>query len=282
MWPFTILPANLYVSNLISAKKKINIINLAALQIPEKYIYKVYSNTYKVNDIKLTNIEMYNYVPLFISESLGIEIDKSIKYKKTQDVNLNPKLPKKYYLVFPSSTSDKKNWEYEKYVEVIKKIYEKTKIPVVFCGTKNDSIVVEKIIKKLDNKMYINILGETNILDFIQVIKNSKFVITNDTGAYHIAVINEVPVTIITGGYTYDSFVTYNFKNNKYRKPYIVVDNRKCFNCHLDCIYKDEKKFPCLSSITIEQAWKVIEKMIEIETKEDREKNEKRNSRNNK
>lgn len=279
MWPFTILPANLFVSNIIPSNKKINSINVASLQIPKKYISKVYSNVNEVNNIKLTNIEMYNSVPMYISKLIGVQIDNSIKYKKIKPIKLRLKLPENYYLVFPSSTSDKKNWEYEKYVKIIIKIYKKIKIPVIFCGTKNDSTAINEITKKLDDNMYINILGKTDILEFIQVIKNSKFVITNDTGAYHIAVINEVPVTIITGGYTYDSFVTYNFKDNNYKKPYVVVDNKKCFNCHLNCIYSDDKKFPCLSSITVNNAWKIIEKMID----NDYLKNERgdKNERNN-
>ena len=119
MWPFTILPANLFVSNIIPSNKKINSINVASLQIPKKYISKVYSNVNEVNNIKLTNIEMYNSVPMYISKLIGVQIDNSIKYKKIKPIKLRLKLPENYYLVFPSSTSDKKNWEYEKYMSDI-------------------------------------------------------------------------------------------------------------------------------------------------------------------
>ena len=58
-------------------------------------------------------------------------------------------------------------------------------------------------------------------MEFISVIKEAQFVVTNDTSTYHIAVTNEIPVTIITGGYTYSKYVLYNFKeSNRYKKPY--------------------------------------------------------------
>lgn len=261
MWPFTVLPASLFLSNIIDADKKIICVNKAALQFSYNYIKKVYTDIYDVCDVKISNIEMYNYLPYYISDF--DENFKKITYKKTNDVKLSFKLPSKYYIVFPSSTSFKKNWEEEKYVGLIKRIYKRTKMPVLFCGTNSDSDVVNNVIKSLNSNMYINILGKTNMLEFIDVIKRASYVITNDTGAYHVAVINEVPVTIITGGYTFDSFVKYNFKGNNYRKPYIVSKNLGCFNCHLKCIYKSSSKFPCLSDISVDEAYNVVSKMID-------------------
>lgn len=74
----------------------------------------------------------------------------------------------------------------------------------------------------------------------------------------------EVPVSIITGGYTYDGFVTYNLKNNPYKKPYIITDKRECFNCNSNCKYleKGQDKWPCLHAVTVDYAWKTVEQMI--------------------
>ena len=74
-----------------------------------------------------------------------------------------------------------------------------------------------------------------------------------------------MPVSIITGGYTYDGFVTYNFKNNKYKKPYIITDKRECFNCNSKCKYlkNNQEKWPCLHAVTVDYAWNIVEKMID-------------------
>ena len=116
---------------------------------------------------------------------------------------------------------------------------------------------------------YYDIVGKTNLLDFIEVIKRSKFVITNDTSTYHIAVTNQIPVAIITGGYTYDRYVTYNFEGSKnYRRPYIIVKRMKCFNCDNNCkkLRRNSNTWPCLDAITVDDAWKIIKEMINKET----------------
>ena len=103
-------------------------------------------------------------------------------------------------------------------------------------------------------------------MQFIQVVKNAKFVICNDTGIYHIAVSENVPVTIITGGYAFEKYIIYDFESNiKYKKPYIVTtDNTECFNCMEKCIENKEENdiYPCLENISTDKAWKKVEKMI--------------------
>ena len=199
-----------------------------------------------------------------VNEILGIK-DDEIKFHKVKEIKLNLDLPEEYYIVFPSASLDKKKWEYEKYGELIEKIYEKTKLPVVFCGTNSDLTDVSEVIKNIKNAKYVNYLGKSSVVEFIEIIRRAKFVITNDTGAYHIALSLEVPVSIITGGYTYDGFGAYNFKNNKYKKPYIITNQRECFNCNSNCKYlKDgQEKWPCLHAVTVVYAWNIVEKMID-------------------
>ena len=243
------------------ANEKITIINNAYSICPQFFTKRVYTKLVEINDKKITNIEYYHYL---VNEILGIK-DDEIKFHKIKEIKLNLDLPEEYYIVFPSASLDKKKWEYEKYGELIEEIYEKTKLPVVFCGTNSDLIDVNEVIKNIKNAKYINCLGKSSVVEFIEIIRRAKFVITNDTGAYHIALSLEVPVSIITGGYTYDGFVAYNFKNNKYKKPYIITKQRECFNCNSNCKYleNEQVKWPCLQAVTTDYAWSIVKKMID-------------------
>ena len=180
--------------------------------------------------------------------------------------NLN--LLKEYYLVFPSASMELKRYPAERYAQIIKKIYQKTKLPLVFCGTNVDRYAYQELAKLIPDIPVIDIVGKTSLFEFIDVIDKAKFVITNDTSTYHIAVICETPVAIITGGYTYDRYVTYEFKGcDKYKRPYIIVDKMDCFNCINNChkITKNDKLWPCLAQIKVDYAWKIIEEMIKKE-----------------
>ena len=58
------------------------------------------------------------------------------------------------------------------------------------------------------------------------------------------------------GGILYISayiMIFLSFKNNKYKKPYIITNQRECFNCNSNCKYlKDgQEKWPCLHAVTV-------------------------------
>lgn len=253
--------SSVYLMASAVANEKISIINRAYSICPDFFTKRIYTKLIEINDKKITNIEYYHYL---INDILNIK-DDEIKFHKIKDAKVNFDLPKEYYIVFPSASLDIKKWEYDKFGELIDKIYKKTKLPVVFCGTNTDLKDVNEVIKYIKNAEYVNLLGKSSIVEFIEIIRRAKFVITNDTGAYHIALNLEVPVSIITGGYTYDGFVAYNFKNNNYRKPYIITNKRECFNCNSNCKYlkKGQEKWPCLQAVTVDYAWKIVDKMID-------------------
>lgn len=252
---------SVYLMACTVSNERISIVNRAYSICPQFFTKRIYTKLIEINDEKITNIEYYHYLA---NEILNME-DEEIIFHKIKPVELKLKLPKEYYIVFPSASLDIKKWEYEKYGQLIDRIYEKTKLPVVFCGTNTDEKDVKEVIKNVKQGEYVNVLGKSSIVEFIEIIRRAKFVITNDTGAYHIALNMEVPVSIITGGYTYDGFVAYNFKGNKYKKPYIITDKRECFNCNSNCKFlnADQEKWPCLQSVTIDYAWDIVQRMIE-------------------
>ncbi len=249
---------NVLYSAVIKAKEKKGCIILNKSKNCSKNILK---NAY--NDIKELKEKSLigQYFEFFYD-------DYEVKYYKENYKIDKITLPKKYYIVFPSASTMLKNWPIESYAEIIKKIYNKTKLPVLFCGTNSDVQSICQLKKLIGDIPQYDYVNKTSLLEFIEVIKKAKFVVTNDTSTYHIAVINEVPVTIITGGYTYDRYVEYNFKGcEKYKRPYIVVHKMDCFNCNNNCnkLKNDDKLWPCLEKITVDDAWKVIDKMIDKE-----------------
>ena len=257
---------SLYLIRCANAKKKITLLNCANSFVPYNILSKTYTDIYKINDNKISNVDYYNKLCNLIMKNTG---KYEILFHKTNNYPINLKLPKNYYIIFPSASAEVKKWPLNRYAEIIKRIYLKTKLPLVFCGTEIDLNSVNELIKLIDVP-YTNIIGKTDVLEFIQVIKESKFVVTNDTSAYHIAVNEEVPTAIIVGGYTYDSFVLYNFYHNNYKRPYCISKVRKCFNCRSHCKYIGKANlWPCLNDVTVDYAWKIIEKMIDKEVKID-------------
>lgn len=255
---------NVFMSRATVAKNKITILDatLDNYMCPKHIYNRIYTEIFKLNEPRVSLIEFY----AFFLRELGLKKFKvklePIKVKKIQRINL----PKEYFIIFPSSSTKLKKWPIERYAQIALKIYHKTKLPILFCGTASDIEAINELKEKTKDIPQFDIVGETSLLEFIHVVKNAKFVVTNDTSTYHIAVTNEVPVAIITGGYTYNRYVEYKFDGDeKYKKPYIIVHKMPCFNCDNKCtkITARDKIWPCLDAINVEYAWKIIEKMID-------------------
>lgn len=251
---------NVYLSAASYAGEKITIRNVCYSICPSFLVKKAYTKVFEINEPEISNVEYYNYLFDFIANQ-----KTPIILHKTKDYQISVEIPKKYYIVFPGASSSFRKWDLDRYVKLIQKIYKKTSLPVLFCGTNIDLESVNYLMERLEEKQYKNILGTTNMLEFIQIIKNASFVITNDTGSYHVAVNEEVPVTLITGCYALNMYALYQFLDSNYKKPYVVSLEKGCKNCFYQCPYiqKGSKVWPCLDEITVDKVWKVVEKMID-------------------
>lgn len=226
-----------------------------------KKIKKIYNEIIEIDIPRLSLIEYY--ATFFRKLSKG-KISLEVGLEKLNTTPNQIDLPEKYYIIFPSASMKLKRWSLEKYNQLAEKIYKKTKLPLVLVGTKADEEVIDEF-KKIINVPYINLVSKTSLNDYIDILKKSSLIITNDTSAYHIAVVEEVPVAIITGGYTYYRYVDYNFKRkNEFKKPCIIVHEMKCFDCGNRCriLNKDNINWPCLEKISVKDAWTKIEKLI--------------------
>ena len=267
---------NVYTTHASFAKNKVALVDYNDTSCPKRIIKKTYNMIIEPNKRNQHTVENMNQ----LIDSL-LNKKSNIIFYKTKTYQLDFELPKKYSMVFPSSNSIDKNWPSDRYAKLIDKIYKQVKIPVVFSGTKKDQNIINEVISKLDKQTkYVKLDNKTTVMQFVELIKRSEFIVTNDSGPYHIAISENIPVAGIIGGYTYSKYAHYNFEFPKgYKKPYLIVKYNKCFNCKDNCrrIKCNEIIWPCLNDITFDQAWKTVEKMIEENYKNKGDKNERKN-----
>lgn len=254
---------NVLMSRAICSKEKIGIVNYGrTIKCSEKIYKKVYTKLLEVNDPKMHLIDHY-----FEFFNLLGNLNKNPEFIDLPSEELKEKINEEYFILYPSASTEYKRWPIDRFAEVTKRIFKITGIKLVICGTGVDREVNDELIKLVkDDVEYIDLTGKTSILEYIELIKKAKFVITNDTGIYHVAVVSEVPVCITAGAYTYDRYLTYNFKGKeKYKRPYVACKIMECANCDNRCIKSNEvnKKWPCLDELTTEKVWEQISKMLE-------------------
>jgi ADP-heptose:LPS heptosyltransferase len=185
-----------------------------------------------------------------------------------KSMNIN----KPYFVVVPGAQMKKKMWEPEKFVEIIRKLVERTRWTCVLCGNKKEFQICKEIAQK-SGVAAINMAGKTKLLGFIEVIRNAELVVSNDTSAVHISASVGTPSVCILGGGHFGRFLPYPeyLSDKKTKLPLIVYNKMDCFGCNWRCDHKDYKEgenVPCIKSISVDEVWGIIEKILE-DRKED-------------
>lgn len=175
--------------------------------------------------------ENFSYLPIFYLKTLENMGIKSVDCRK--EVFLSKKSNEKIEFFFKqvgilnrekvvgmsiTAGNSIKEWGEDKFEILAKKIKETYGLKIVFIGSKNDNEKVDKLLSKLNDKLYyINATG-FSIEELPSLIKKFFIFISVDTGPMHIAHALNIPLIDILGPVN-DIELTPNGENVKIIKP---------------------------------------------------------------
>jgi len=142
------------------------------------------------NLTKYQNNEKNRYL---VNKSIYEKIHPNKNAKNSSFLSNNAKIlnnSQNYIVIHPHKTSE---WgdvslPANEWVKLINDIYLKTKLKVILVGTKKEEIKSIKIYNKVVNKNNIsNLTGKTSFDELCKIIKESKCIISGDTGVMHLA-----------------------------------------------------------------------------------------------
>jgi len=121
----------------------------------------------------------------------------------------------KYAVIVPGAGAKFRRWSAKNFAEIADFIIQRKKLKIKILGSKKDSEIAEKIIHKSNYPKKIeNLIGNT-LQNSINVIGNSNLLISNDTGAVHIAAAIDTPTLCISNGNHFGKFHPYPKKISK-------------------------------------------------------------------
>jgi ADP-heptose:LPS heptosyltransferase len=138
----------------------------------------------------------------------------------------------------------------EKIINLVSKINE----PIVFLGDSNDERTAQDICNSFPNKKLINACGKFNLNQSASILKQSKVLITHDTGLMHIASCFNKKIVSIWGNtvpelgmYPYFPVLKQNFSIHQVAnltcRPCSKIGFQKCPKSHFSCMnLQDENK----------------------------------------
>jgi heptosyltransferase-2 len=136
-----------------------------------------------------------------------------------------------------------KRWMPESFAAVARRIREQTGAQWRIFGVEGDRLIADLIAARLDGQCE-NLAGQTTLAQLIERLRECRLVLTNDTGAMHLAAHLGVPVIAIFGS-TEDRLTGPLGPASRVLRHHVVCS--PCFlrECPLD--------FRCMQSVTVEE-----------------------------
>lgn len=192
--------------------------NLRSNRITSHYkkakVFKIHKNRFKRTLLIYLKINLYNEIVtapqkyLNTATALGVK-DNGEKLEVFWNGKIGTSIEnllqgnalefRRYICIAPGAVHYTKRWPLENVVKVIDKILATSNIKIVIIGGPAESNLINEF---NDNKKVINLAGRLSLLETAGVIKNSKGIITNDSGLMHMATAVNQSVIAIFGSTT--------------------------------------------------------------------------------
>ncbi len=181
-------------------------------------------------------------------------------------VSFSKSFPEKFYVLFPGAREFFKQWPAQRFGLLAEKIYGETGMVGVICGGASE-VKTASVVLANSSARLLNFAGKTTLEQLTGLIKNARFVISNDSVAIHIAVATNTPSVCILGGGHYGRFVPYVVKQQTTKNlPIVVTHKMDCFNCNwtMPCLPRGANNItvPCIAKIKVRQVWEEVKRII--------------------
>jgi ADP-heptose:LPS heptosyltransferase len=167
-----------------------------------------------------------------------------------------PMVKPPYLLFAVGASSPLKMWPMHNFVWLARALAERGGPKPVFCAGVTDW--VDKIaLEQFAPAEFTDLLGRTTLTELIALISRAQLVVTNDSGAVHLAAALAVPVVCIAGGGIVGRYVPYPAADAADTNPVTVMVDQPmdCFDCGWRCRFdlREGAPAPCVERVQCER-----------------------------
>ena len=183
---------------------------------------------------------------IYLPEETAKAVQKFLSVLKGNNWNI---------VIAPGARHFSKCWPKEYFAELIQQFFAKAGWRTVLVGGAEDVPVIEKILRQLPEGMAVSAAGKLTLLETTALIKQSRLMISNDSGLMHLGAAMDVPLIAIFGS----TVEELGFFPNSPKA--VVMENRGlyCRPCsHIGRSDCPEKHFRCMREITAENILTIV------------------------
>ena len=175
-----------------------------------------------------------------------------------------------YFVVFPGASQMVRCWDIKKYAEIVTAVGQKYNLACCICGSQSEGALAQVLASSCSSTVnLINMCGKTRLADLISLIRNARFIVTNDTSAVHIAVGTQTPSVCIAGIWDWKmQTLPYPNFNGVDFLPVLCCADLPCQRCALmfteecsDCIRSKGRRL-CIEKVNVRQVIESIEQVV--------------------
>ncbi|MBM4136474.1 MAG: lipopolysaccharide heptosyltransferase II [Nitrospira sp.] len=179
-------------------------------------------------------------------------------YKPTSSFIFHPSsfhfsLSKDYAVIIPGARWKTKIWPYEHFGELLSML----PLDTVIVGSKGDKDIADKIVTFSKGKA-ISLAGKTDLKDLIEVIRDARFVVSNDSGPMHIAAALHIPVFAIFGP-------TDPLRTGPYGEGHTIIKEK--ISC-APCFKRTCSDIKCMRAVSVEKVYETIMDKLNLATED--------------
>jgi ADP-heptose:LPS heptosyltransferase len=164
-----------------------------------------------------------------------------------------------YYVLVPGAGHEMRQWSVRNFQELARRIHSRTGLTCVVCGGSREHATGLLFMNNLGIPAR-NMIGRTPLPDLAAIIGHARFVVGNDTGAIHIAAALATPSVCILGGAHPGRYIPYPVHLGA--PLYAVYHPMNCYNCDWHCVHEEGGVVPCISEVTVDEVWHVVQEDI--------------------
>jgi len=217
-------------------------------------ILKIHQIEYYMNIIKyLGDVDTERIFNIKITEE-----EKSHIQNRLKSFNINPETfliginPGAYY-------GSAKRWYPDRFAQVIDNLYNKYDARFILIGSEKDKPITSEIMnyvkipQPMKEKVVLDWAGKTTLRELIALLSSLRVLITNDSGAMHIAAVLNIPLIAIFGSTDWITTAPYS-------KNHIIV--RKDIHCAPCLLRECPEDHKCMKNIHPEDVIDAFEELI--------------------
>ena len=183
---------------------------------------------------------------------------------KLADLPSHLSIVKPYFILFPGAGWTGRQWPVNRYAELARQLSRKHNLQAVICGSKSDALLCQTLAETAGVTTF-NLVGQTSLSEFVELVRGASLLIGNETSAVHIAgAVNTRAVGILGGGH-FGRFMPYAHMQGRIT-PESAVYPMPCFKCDWQCNlpHRVDGPMPCIERVTVENVMQATERAMAI------------------